>query len=214
MGDVFGNALGEEVQAHSVCVSDFYIGKYEVTQSQWVQMMAHNPARFITCGNNCPVEKVSWHDVQAFITKFNAATGQSYRLPTEAEWEYAARSGGKKEEWSGVNDSKQIADFVWFASNAEGRTHTVGMKKPNGLGLYDMSGNVAEWCQDWYASNYYLKSPRQDPQGPTPGKYRVVRGGAWGHTVFKTSSVYRDWSFPYSKDYGTGFRLAFSLKSP
>ena len=171
MGDTFGDGSKDEKPVHEVCVSDFLMGKHEVTQGQWKKIMGHNPSHYYDCGDDCPVENVSWNDVQEFIAKLNSLTGKKYRLPTEAEWEYAARSGGKQEKYSGGND---FDDVAWVK-----QTRSVGQKQANGLGLYDMSGNVWEWCSDWYASDYYRKSPRENPSGPSSGSRRVSRGGSY-----------------------------------
>jgi sulfatase modifying factor 1 len=165
--------------AHQVCLSDFYMGKYEVTQSQWEKVMGNNPSRFKKCGPDCPVESVSWNDAQEFIKKLNAQSGKHYRLPTEAEWEYAAKSGGKDEKWAGTSDKSTLSKYAWYDKNSSESTHKVGLKKANGLGLYDMSGNVEEWCQDWYSEAYYDDSPKDNPPGPDNGEKRVTRGGAW-----------------------------------
>jgi formylglycine-generating enzyme required for sulfatase activity len=180
MGDIFGDGEPEESPVHEVCVGDFDIGKYEVTQGQWKQLMESNPSRDAACRDDrCPVENVSWNEVQEFIRRLNARTGGAmWRLPTEAEWEYAARSAGKRERYSGGNDVDGVA---WFAENSGRRNHPVGGKAPNGLGLHDMSGNVWEWTADWYADDYYSKSPRDNPTGPErpvgPNVDRVIRGG-------------------------------------
>ncbi len=204
MGDTFGDGGSDEKPAHEVCVDDFSIGKYEVTQAQWEAVMGSNPSRFKQCGGNCPVEDVSWNDIQKFIKKLNSQTDSFYRLPTEAEWEYAARSGGKSEKYSGGNDVDSVA---WYDSNSGRQTHPVGQKQPNGLGIYDMSGNVWEWCQDWYGDGYYESSPKDNPQGPSSGSRRVLRGGSWyNYALFmRATSRYR--FNPVGRDSGNGFRL-------
>ena len=175
MGDVLGD---DEKPVHEVCVDDLYMGRYDVTQGQWKMIMGENPSRFSSCGDNCPVEQISWNDVQEFIGKLNSHSGISkYRLPTEAEWEYAARSGGKAERFAGGNDVENVA---WYEANSRSHhTHPVGEKAANGLGLYDMSGNVWQWTSDWYNGKYYSNSPRNNPQGPSSGWSRVIRGGSW-----------------------------------
>ncbi|MDY0281863.1 MAG: SUMF1/EgtB/PvdO family nonheme iron enzyme, partial [Salinivirgaceae bacterium] len=180
MGDTFGDGGSDEKPVHSVTVSDFYMGKYEVTQAQWRAIMGSNPSRFSGC-DNCPVEQVSWNDVQEFIKKLNAKTGKKYRLPTEAEWEYAARGGVEthgraSHKYAGSNT---LNDVAWYADNSNSKTHPVGGKKPNELGIYDMSGNVWEWCNDWYDNNYYGSSPSNNPQGASSDSFRVDRGGSW-----------------------------------
>ncbi len=199
MGDTFGDGRSDEKPVHKVCVDDFYIGKYEVTQGQWKAIMGNNPSSFSNCGDNCPVENISWNDAQEFINKLNKKTGKNYRLPTEAEWEYAARSGGRSEKYSGGNDIDSVA---WYKKNSGSKTHPVGQKSANGLGLYDMSGNVWEWVNDWYSSSYYSKSPKNNPKGPDIGSARVLRGGSWyddageartaGHCEFNPGSPNED----------------------
>jgi len=176
MGDTFGDGSDDEKPVHEVCVDDFYIGKYPVTQAQWQSVMKNNPSHFKDCGGNCPVEQILWEDAWKFIDKLNELTGKKYRLPTEAEWEYAARSRGKHDKYSGGNRAGSVA---WYSGNSGGRTHPVGTKSPNRLGIYDMSGNVWQWVQDWYGPSYYQESPRSNPQGPASGSYHVLRGGSW-----------------------------------
>ena len=208
MGDTFGDGGKDEKPVHDVCVSDFYMGKHEVTQGQWKRIMGNNPSSFSSCGDNCPVENVSWNDVQNFIGKLNSRTGKRYRLPTEAEWEYAARSGGKSEKWSGTSSESSLGDYAWYISNSGRRTHPVGQKQPNGLGLHDMSGNVWEWCQDWYGSNYYGGSGRDNPVGPSSGSYRVIRGGGWSGSAASARAAFRSGYLPDDRYYDLGFRLA------
>lgn len=170
------DAKPDERPAHEVCVDDFYLGKNEVTQGQWKTVMGSNTSSASTCGgDNCPVDNVSWSEVQVFISTLkNRSGGRTYRLPTEAEWEYAARSGGKNERYSGGNNVDIVA---WYVKNSGKVNHTVGTKAPNGLGLYDMSGNVWEMVSDWYGNDYYARSPRTNPAGPSTGVDRVIRGG-------------------------------------
>ena len=167
----------DEKPAHKVTLSSYYIGKYEVTQAQWRAIMGKNPSRFT--GDNNPVEIVTWYEAQEFCKKLSQLTGKKYRLPTEAEWEYAAR-GGKKSKGYKYSGSNTIGDVAWYYENSGSKTHPVGQKQPNELGIYDMSGNVKEWCSDWYSSSYYSSSPQTNPTGPTNGTYRELRGGAWG----------------------------------
>jgi formylglycine-generating enzyme required for sulfatase activity len=210
MGNIFGDveAEGGEKPVHTVCVGDFYLGKTEVTQKQWVDIMGYNPAKFK--GGNCPVERISWNDVQDFIKKLNKATGMNYRLPTEAEWEYAARNGGGKEKWAGADKESELDEYAWYYSNsARDGTHAVAGKKPNGLGLYDMMGNVWEWCSDLYDRNYYENSPAKNPQGPSDGLTRVLRGGCWMSKPNNLRTVDRNDFDPDIKKFATtGFRLA------
>ena len=170
-----GDAWDDEKPAHSVTLSGYYIGKYEVTQKLWKAVMGSNLSNFK--GDNLPVENVSWNDVQEFLRKLNAMTGKNYRLPTEAEWEYAAR-GGKNSSGYKYSGSNSIGNVAWFDGNSGSRTHAVGTKSPNELGIYDMSGNVWEWCQDWYGS--YSSSSQRNPHGSNSGSDRVDRGGSWG----------------------------------
>ncbi len=160
---------------HQVTLSNFYIGKYEVTQAQWLAVMGTNPASQPNC-RDCPIENVSYDDVQTYIGKLNKLTGKTYRLPTEAEWEYAARGGNKTNNYT-YSGSNNIDDVGWYMDNADFITHPVGRKLANELAINDMTGNVMEWCQDWYNADYYANSPVQNPQGPSTGTERVIRGG-------------------------------------
>jgi sulfatase modifying factor 1 len=207
MGDVFGDGYPNEKPVHDVCVGDFYMGKHEVTQRQWRTIMGSNPSCSENCGDDCPVECVSWNDAQDFISRLNQRTGKKFRLPTEAEWEYAARSGGKREKWAGTSNESDLGDYAWVKDNSEGTTHSVGQKKPNGLGFFDLTGNVWEWCQDWYDENYYQRSPRDNPGGPASGGQRVLRGGSWLTLARNARAAYRYGLDPGDRyDFG-GFRL-------
>ena len=210
MGDAFGTGRSDEMPTHKICLDDFSIGKYEVTQAQWMAVMGNNPASNVACGQNCPVENVSWIDVQEFIKRLNGMTGKNYRLPSEAEWEYSARSGGKNELWAGTIDEAKLGDYAWFVDNSEEKTHPVGEKKPNGLGIYDMTGNVWEWCQDLHDDNYYKKSPVKNPQGPPRGQARVTRSGSWASKSWELRATARGRIFPENKNPGLGFRLVLS----
>ncbi|MDO9229418.1 MAG: SUMF1/EgtB/PvdO family nonheme iron enzyme, partial [Syntrophales bacterium] len=203
MGDTFGDGRPDERPVHEVCVNDFYLGKYEVTQGQWQGVMGHNPA-YHKNGDEYPVELVSWNDVQGFIRKLNDKTGQFYRLPTEAEWEYAARSGGKPEKYSGGDAVDAVA---WYQSTSGGKPHHVGTKAPNGLGIHDMSGNVWEWVQDWYDGGYYSDSPRDNPKGPSSGTHRIGRGGSWYNDARFCRSTSRYRYAPGIRDDFLGFRI-------
>lgn len=196
------DADSDEKPVHSVTVSNFYIGKYEVTQAQWKAVMGDNPSSFQ--GDNLPVENVSWDDIQEFIKKLNQLTGKTYRLPTEAEWEYAAR-GGKMSKGYKYAGSNNISDVAWYTNNSSSHTHPVGQKQPNELGLYDMSGNVWEWCQDWYGN--YNSSSQTNPTGPASGSYRVLRGGSWGYIAGDCRGSYRYRYNPSNRSYDYGFRL-------
>ena len=212
MGSDGQQASANEKPVHEVCVRDFLIGKYPVTQLQWISVMGKNPSAHDNCGDLCPVENVSWDEVQVYIRKLNERTKGSYRLPTEAEWEFAARGGGKNERWSGTDNEKELPDYAWYLNNARYMSHPVGQKKPNALGLYDMTGNVWQWVSDWYAEDSYASSARDDPQGPSTGRARVLRGGFWGDTagfarVTRRISLGTDVKGP-----GYGFRLAQTAK--
>ena len=169
-------AVDNEKPVHNVTLSDFCIGKTEVTQALWKAVMGKNPSGIK--GGSLPVETVSWNDCRKFIKKLNAMTGENFRLPTEAEWEYAAR-GGKQSRGYKYSGSNDLGSVAWYKSNISNKTHPVATKQPNELGLYDMSGNVYEWCQDRYAEDYYSNSPQVNPIGPDSGDYRVLRGGSW-----------------------------------
>ena len=204
MGDTFGDGFSYELPTHQVTLSDFYIGKYEVTQGEWQAVMGNNPSDFAACGSTCPVEQVSWNDIQTFITTLNQRSGKSYRLPTEAEWEYAARSGGKSEKYSGGSDVNAVA---WYSANSGSATHPVGQKQANGLGLYDMSGNVFEWVSDyWYDS--YSSTAQTNPTGPSSGSNRVGRGGSWHDDADYARASLRGESTPGNRFNLLGFRLA------
>ena len=205
MGDTFGDGGSDEKPVHEVCVDDFYIGKYEVTQDQWRKVMGNNPSNFSSCGGNCPVEQVSWNDVQDFIRQLNSQTGKAYRLPTEAEWEYAARSGGKSEKYSGGNDIDSVA---WYGSNSGSKTHPVGQKRANGLGIYDMSGNVWEWVQDIFSDSAYRSHSKNNPIYTGSGARRVLRGGSWGSDPRYVRAALRGRDTPDVRRSVLGFRLA------
>ena len=193
----------EEKPTHSVTLSDFYIGKYEVTQAQWKSIMGSNPSKWK--GDNLPVESVSWNDLQEFIQKLNQKTGKKYRLPTEAEWEYAARGGAKSQgyKYSGSND---IGAVAWYTNNSGDKTHSVGQKQSNELGIYDMSGNVYESCQDRYDD--YSSASQTNPTGPSSGSYRVLRGGSWNVYAWGCRVSSRVCNTPSSRGSYTGLRLA------
>ena len=200
------NGESDEKPIHSVTISEaFYMGKYEVTQKEWKAVMGDNPSSFK--GDKLPVEQVSWNDIQEFIKKLNQKEGGTkYRLPTEAEWEYAARAGSNS-KWSFGDNESQLGDYAWYGSNSNSQTHPVGQKKPNKYGLYDVHGNVWEWVQDWYDSNYYSSSPKTDSKGPSSGSYRVLRGGGWNYNAVDARSADRGNSYPGSRYSDIGFRL-------
>ncbi len=202
-----GNENTNEKPIHTVTLTGFKIAKYETTLAQWQKVMGNNPSGRKDC-MDCPVTAVGWDDVQTFIKKLNTLSGNNYRLPTEAEWEYAARGGTKSRgfEYAGSNAINAVA---WTSANSGSTTHPVGQKEANELGLYDMSGNVFEWCNDWYDENYYGKSPVNNPKGPATGPHRVIRGGNWASEPAISRVAYR---IPVQVGYGAmGFRLASSL---
>lgn len=201
-GDIFDN----EKPIHEVKLSTFAIGQTEVTQELWEAVMGSNPS--CMKGLKLPVETVSWNDCQTFISKLNQLTGEQFRLPTDAEWEYAARGGNQSKGYK-YSGSKNLDDVAWYMSNSsETHEHEVATKAPNELGLYDMSGNVLEWCQDWYDRSYYSSSPINNPTGPTSGSYRVLRGGSWNDLSSCCRVAYRDCSSPSNALYHYGLRLA------
>ena len=166
----------DEMPVHQVRVNSFSLCKHEVTQEEWQYVMGSNPSKSV--GSRKPVEMVSWDECQEFIRKLNSLTGKNYRLPTEAEWEYAARGGSKSNGYR-FSGSNSIGSVAWYDGNSGEQTHDVMTKSPNELGLYDMSGNVREWCSDRYDSQYYESSPMSNPQGSSSGTRKVNRGGAW-----------------------------------
>ena len=198
-----------EKPAHQVMLSPYYIGKTEVTQELWEAVMGSNPS-FFSGNKNRPVENVSWDDCQVFINKLNGLTGKSFRLPTEAEWEYAAR-GGKKSKGYKYSGSNTIDDVAWYDTNSAGTTHPVSSKAPNELGLYDMSGNVWEWCSDWYGKSYYEESPEPNPIGPEIGTLRVKRGGDWYFSANKCRVSYRNSNSQHYQTSENGLRLVLDM---
>ena len=191
--------------AHQVTLSDFYIGKYEVTQAEWQAVMGTNPSMFK--GNNLPVEYVSWNDCQEFISKLNELTHQNFRLPTEAEWEYAARGGNQSQSYK-YSGSNNLDNVGWYKENSNYTAHPVGQKRSNELGLYDMSGNVSEWCQDWYG--VYSSASQMNPQGPGSGHRRVSRGGG---CFFKARECHLSFRFSFEPDSkGSNFGLRLALQ--
>ena len=197
----------DEKPVHQVTLTNnYYMGKYEVTQSLWQTVMGSNPSKFK--GDDLPVERVSWNDCQEFISKLNSMTGRKFRLPTEAEWEYAAR-GGKKTRGCQYSGSSNISKVAWYDDGNSGRkTHPVGTKQANELGIYDMTGNVLEWCQDRYSS--YLSSSQTNPIGANSGSHRVRRGGSWDYAAVYCRSSYRYSDRPDRRNGDLGFRLVLS----
>ncbi|MDH3672954.1 MAG: formylglycine-generating enzyme family protein [Gammaproteobacteria bacterium] len=212
MGDLHDTGYYYESPAHTVTLSDFYISQTEVTQRQWRRVTNYNPAYFR--GPDLPVDQVSWNDIQEWLTKLNRRTGQRYRLPTEAEWEYAARSGGKDEKWSGTSNPQALGDYAWYRANSDQRSHPVATKRPNGLGLYDMSGNLWEWVADRFA--YFSSQPQLDPQGPAQSvkdDYRAYKGGAWDYIPGIVRASMRSGKEPSYKRRWIGFRIAMDASS-
>ncbi len=197
--------MGETGHTHHVTIAKpFALGKNEVTQAQWQAIMGKNPSHFRQCGGNCPVEQVSWDDIQQFIRKLNQKTGRRYRLPSEAEWEYACRAGGRN-EYCGSDDAGSVA---W---NGREKTNPVGRKKANAFGLHDMSGNVWEWVQDtWHES--YNGAPANGTAWTGNTSYHVLRGGAWFSSPKEVGAANRGRSIPPIRDAGFGFRLAKTLQ--
>ena len=196
-------ADGDETPVHSVTLSSYYIGKTEVTQALWQTVMGSNPSGFE--GADLPVECVSWDDCQEFIQKLNSLTGRNFRLPTEAEWEFACRGGNNScgYKYSGSNNLDSVA---WYNGDFGGKTRPVGTKATNELGIYDMSGNVREWCSDWHAG--YTSYSQTNPTGPRSGEFRVNRGGNWSDGAWNCRSSFRNIGDPTRRDLDLGLRLA------
>jgi formylglycine-generating enzyme required for sulfatase activity len=200
------DAESDERPAHQVTLSTYHIGETQVTQELWQAVMGNNPSRFK--GNlQCPVENVSWNDCQEFIYRLNRLTGRNFRMPTEAEWEFAARGGNKSNGYKYAG-SNNLGEVAWFYDNSSGSTHPVAAKASNELGLYDMSGNVLEWCADWWFDGYNAGS-QINPHGPFKGSFRLARGGSWDNNarycrVAARYSCYR----PASTVIHLGLRLA------
>jgi formylglycine-generating enzyme required for sulfatase activity len=214
MGDTLGVGSEDEKPVHNVTIANgFWMGMYEVTQAEWQAVMNSNPSFTPACPT-CPVERVSWDEVQTFLTTLNAMTEKTFRLPSEAEWEYAARSGGENQKYSGTSDDALLGDYAWFYDNGYDvnglRTYPVGTKIPNGLGIYDMSGNVWEWVEDDFHNSYtgapadgsaWVDSPR--------GLYRIYRGGGWASGPnYVRSALRQNYSDPAESNIDRGFRLA------
>jgi formylglycine-generating enzyme required for sulfatase activity len=192
-----------EKPIHQVTLSPFYIGKYQVTQAQWQAVMKNNPSLYK--GDDLPVEHVSWEDATKFCQKLSEKTGREYRLPTEAEWEYACRAGSAGRYCFGDNNAL-LGKYAWYFKNAD-KTYAVGEKLANDWGLHDMHGNVWEWCQDWYDEDYYWESPEENPQGPSSGIYRVLRGSSFNHDKGQCRSVSRGKYTPETVYRYLGFRV-------
>jgi formylglycine-generating enzyme required for sulfatase activity len=206
------NGRANEKPVHSVTLKDFYLGKFEVTQKFWRNVTGSDPQElFFKYCDECPVENVSWDDVQDFLQTLNTKTGKKYRLPTEAEWEFAAKGGNQSKGfyYSGSNNKNNIG---WTAANSKEKTHPVGLKEPNELGFFDMTGNVNEWCSDFYAENYYTQSPAVNPQGPRNGTSHVLKGATYEAGASFSSTSMRFWDNPDTRDKHIGFRLCLSAE--
>lgn len=236
MGDIFNDGWFREQPVHRVCLDGYYIGKYEVTQKQYKQITGNNPsdnASFFRNTDNYPVIQVSWNDTQSYIEALNSKGDFKFRLPTEAEWEYAARSRGKRQKFPGSNDIDSVA---WYKLNSDesydpekwkdsttsyfesddyiknyedSLIHPVGLKQPSSLGIYDMAGNAYEWCSDWYSKHYYSSSPTDNPQGAEEqdAREKVMRGGSWHSDSWNCRTTYRMRQLPFFRNFTTGFRL-------
>ena len=196
------DAESDEKPVHSVTLSGYYIGETEVTQELWEAVMGSNPSDF--SGNQKPVETVSWNDCKEFITNLNNLTGMNFRLPTEAEWEYAARGGNESQGYK-YSGSNTIGNVAWYYGNSGEATHNVKTKSPNELGIYDMSGNVFEWCEDWYGN--YSSGSQTNPTGPSSGSNRVYRGGSWDSNARSSRVSNRFNGNPDGRYYFLGLRL-------
>ena len=197
------DADDDEKPTHQVTLSSYSIGKTEVTQALWQAVMGSNPSNFK--GSNLPVEEVSWEDCQTFIRKLNALTGKNFRLPTEAEWEFAARGGNNSRGYK-YSGSNTLSNVAWYDDNSSDKTHPVATKAPNELGIYDMSGNVWEWCSDWKGA--YSSSSQYNPTGSNSGSYRVIRGGCWDFSAGFCRVSFRNYYFPLCRFDYLGLRLA------
>ena len=207
-GGTFQMGIGSEYDStHEVTLSDYNIGETEVTQELWIAVMGNNPAYFIG-DSQCPVECITWDECQNFISKLNKLTGETFLLPTEAQWEYAAR-GGNKSKGHSYSGGFRLENLSWYRDNSDGTTHRVKTKASNELGIYDMSGNVFEWCSDWHGSySIYPTIGVKDPIGPATGSYRVRRGGSWCRSSMYCMVDRRGASEPAKGSYEVGFRLA------
>ena len=213
------NVAKKELPVHEVSMPSYYIATTEVTQGLWKAVMGESLEQIAQreqeetygIGDNYPMYYISWDDIQIFLSKLYRLTGNKFRLPTEAEWEYAAR-GGNKSRHTIFAGSKDIRKVAWFDDDPRIQTHPVASKEPNELGLYDMSGSLWEWTNDWFGENYYQESPKENPQGPTWGKYRTLRGGCWGRDISNKRISFRDWSLSDYRYNYAGCRIALSIE--
>lgn len=193
------HTYADELPTHHVTVNSYYIGRHEVTQGLWKAVMGENPSKWV--GNDSlPVEQVSWNEVQIFIARLSQMTGYRFRLPTEAEWEFAARGGNRSHHTPYPGTESQVWETCWFGGNSDGHSHPVGRLRPNELGLYDMGGNVMEWCSDWMEP--YNAQSQNCPQGPRHGENRILRGGCFNSPTWGCSVFERSWYLP---DFGYSF---------
>ena len=199
------NTYIDELPTHRVTVNTFYLGQHEVTQQLWKAVMGDNPSKWTT-SDSLPVEQVSWNDAQIFIARLSQITGLRFRLPTEAEWEYAARGGNRSRGTIYPGTASMVFETCWYGGNSDGHSHPVGLLKPNELGLYDMGGNVLEWCADWMTA--YSEGPQTSPQGPKQGENRILRGGCFNSPTWGCSVWERSWYLPDFRYSWQGFRLA------
>jgi formylglycine-generating enzyme required for sulfatase activity len=196
---------GDIIQHEIILSKPFYMQTTEVTQGQWQKVMGNNPSMFKGCGDNCPVENISWGDIQEFIRRLNQTERENkYRLPTEAEWEFACRAGSTM-IYSFGNNEDELGDYAWYEQNSGRQPHPVAQKKPNAWGLYDMHGNVSEWCQDWHDD--YPSGTVTDPKGPSFGQHRVMRGGSWLSSASILQNAFRSGDYPVVRSNDIGFRL-------
>lgn len=215
MGSPSGGDM-EEYPVHNVLLDPFYIGKFEVTQNEWFGIMNSTPwkgIKYVAEGDKYPAVQINYYEAKAFIEKISKLTKKNFRLPSEAEWEYSCRAGTKTIYYHG-SMKINLRKYAWFYENAfkENIMHAmeVGLKKPNNWGLYDMLGNVYEWCSDWFSNSYYNRSPVNNPNGPKYGSHRVTRGGDWARTNHFIRSAARRCYSPHFRDASIGFRLAMN----
>lgn len=210
MHDATKQGFGKTSRTHPVTLSSFKIGKYEVTQAEWEMVMGDSLNFSLHQGcAKCPVEEVSWNDVQLFIRKLNATTGKHYLLPTEAQWEFAARGGNKSKGYKYAG-SDNVDEVVWPCGPFTGETQLVGGRRPNELGIYNMSGNVSEWCQDWFDPDY-RPDAQTDPKGSSSGFGHIIRGGTWGVNPSECEITSFKMGFPNDRNAHVGFRLVLIL---
>lgn len=180
---------------HRVVLLPFELSRFEITQRQWELVMGTNPSKFRGCPD-CPAERVSWDLARDFLARVAELTGERWRFPTEAEWEFAAGEGAAHRRWAGTDSEAELGEYAWYRPNAGMTTHPVGRKRPNAFGLHDMSGNVYEWCADWRSPLAAGAGAEQNPAGPPEGQFKILRGGSYGIPAFFQRVVYREWAVP------------------